>query len=234
MPEGNRHHNLREPQIYDHVLPEAEQQSVHAIRIALPQLNRFIVDFETVVSLFEFSKANPNISDRWDMLAARFGTIAIWNFHKVIISVMDQFQYCRQFSDMVDHSKIKLSGKLFRRTFFSGFDDLRQATGHAGEIFGDKDPFGKHGIKAEHKVTEGIVLNMGGEGAMIPGMALVGDKFTTSWEGRVVSYHVNGSSLEKLKRVQSLFYSAFEGAAETTSRLLEEWKREHAAQRQQD
>ena len=207
----------RSPEIYEYGLPEAERDAAKWVEYALHQLDQFVGDFADCISLFEFSSQNGELPHGWRSIAARHGTIALFNFDEAVDAIQQgQFGRCPTLRDMVAKDKLRAANKLFEESF-KGFEKLRYAATHRGAIYRGEDPYEEHAVETPY-VGVGFTLTAG----RMSGSIFEGSKFTTWWKGVEVSYNVTQGSVATLAQVRDLWYEAFEQASTLTEERFRE------------
>jgi hypothetical protein len=189
-------------------LDEEQRKFAGNLHLALIQMNSFVNDFTDDLKLFDHCERNFRFGDpltftKWQLVAARDGSMNIFHFRKAIIGAGSSLAKCPPLFERADKGKMKECNKFFR-THFPDYERIRDSVGHAADNSVHPDKNAKHKIKGGARHGDFWV----GEVAQsITG--LKDRKFITTYEGTIVSYEVSDATLGKLLASKRLFYAAF-------------------------
>jgi len=192
-------------------LPKVERETAEFIGHGLGNLGRYCDEVEAADLLLGMSEVrseemlkSPRVGQRtadfrnelsvltrWMHIAARHGAFTIYNFGKEIAGIASNLKDCPVLQSVIDEKEWRTGGKLFAR-HFPNFEQVRNSAGHAGE---------RNTPKAErtHRPKDApYILN-----------SLFGRSFTTSVEGRIVSYDLNPETVSLLVNIRDQYWGAF-------------------------
>ena len=183
-------------------VPLADLQQLPAcakLDARLHELASYVGDFDAAIQLFgetrPVAKESPK-HRRWMFIAARDGAVTLFNFDKALQTLGQLLRSCPALWAHAPPKPFKDARKIFD-TAFPTVGDSRHAVAHAAEfvhkhgdhaVKGDVD-VGKH-IRVESPGSVGVSLYVSG--------SLFDDQFTSTVDGKLVSYHINAASLASL------------------------------------
>lgn len=194
--------------------PEKERTDVQAIHSNLCMLPGTLIALEAAVALFEHSKsrkADPSrlqmeplsraaenrIFGKWREIAARAAAIAIYEFRQIANETDKLVARCPTIAGLVDRAALRESNKLFGSSF-PGFENIRDFAAHGGECVNNPQKTEKHAVKD----LQGI------KSLLISG-TIIGDMYTNTIEGKIVSFPINQSVVDSLMLVLDSRIRAF-------------------------
>ncbi len=191
--------------------PENERRHAIAFNGLLHALHHYAVCFQYALQLFEYSEAKlsellsprPKMEDQearfmfagWMHIAARDATMSLYHFAKTIEEIRECFRHLPTFRPIVKHDVIRLSVKLFSARF-PNYLKMRHSIAHSAKS-----------ASLEERMRNAV-------GGISLRENLMGRKFTSTVEGRLLSTEISRTTLARLVDLETRFYSAFEEAHE--------------------
>ncbi|MDX0478743.1 hypothetical protein GOC75_12265 [Sinorhizobium medicae] len=197
--------------------PESERIYISHIEGELMSLGRYVGDFGSAVSLFNFcNQFGLDVTSRWQFVAARDGAMSIYHVAKAIEGIRACFRDCPTYKEAVDHSKLREAAKELHVTF-PGYDQLRHAIAHNAELRRNVEHASKNATQGPFE-DFGVAIDAGSSVSI--GNGLNGNKFFTSIEGVMASYEISYGSLRALSKILDIFENGFIPAGYTPLRML--------------
>jgi hypothetical protein len=200
--------SARAPMIAIRGLAEEEVGRVRALEGGLYQLGSFCADVHAAVTLFERSRdqraahlsvgemaeirAELDLLTRWQFMACRDTAITIYNFSEALESIGININKLPAILAKLDARAKRRATRAFSNNFPS-FQGLRHSAAHTGKLFGTPESLKRHKPKAN--VT---VIN-----------SLLGNNFTTSFEGRQISLSMGWKIFTDLCEIRDLYWALF-------------------------
>lgn len=201
--------------------PPEQQRAAKTIQFAIYDLESYLENLLSAVTLFEFCHARRRRIEageqlgldyfleqlsQWRFIAARDGAMSIWHSWHSIEGVRRALPTCPALLAAVDTEKVRNACKLFR-TSFPHFEAVRHAVAHTAELIKNEKSFALNSFSGSY-LGAGITIEDGAKNVMLQN-SLQGDEYTATFEGKIVTYRLNQDSVLKLAAVRNLFYEAF-------------------------
>jgi hypothetical protein len=186
--------------------PGNEREYAAALTGPFAALSHYTHSFEYALRLFEFSEKKlsellsprPLMKDQetqfmfagWMHMPARDATMSLYHFAKAMQEIRESFRYLPTLRPLVRHDVIRVSVKLFDAQF-PNYLGMRHSVAHSGEFAS---------LKArKQNAADGISMREN----------LLGRKFTSSFDGRIISADISPRTAARLVSIETRFYSAF-------------------------
>jgi hypothetical protein len=216
-------------------LPENEHDMARHIQGQLSDLESYIQKFKAAIDLFDYCDLKLNEYDvehrkrkaenhtagrewrkatrhlwenylNWKHLATRDGAMTIFHFAKTLIAAKAIFGKAPTLKSKINLDASKKSGRLFN-TYFPDFETIRHTIAHTAEL---KESLEKRDNSAINSgFQQGGLTIAEGTNTLVSGV-IGGRTFSSSIDGKMVSYDLSNETLAKLKEVQDQFLIAFE------------------------
>lgn len=196
------------PMFVTYNFPEEEIEFVRILVQGLSDLDRYQADFESALVLFQnaerIATSNPEharIIIKWASVAARDGGMTVYHFGKAIEGIRGSFGKMPKVRGTVDHKQLKAAFQSFKKRF-PLYENMRHAIAHSAELMHENK---KH--KADGSFDNGFIHIGDAKDTLIVG--IFGDKYTTTFEGEIISYEINSDSLKALQDAKKSCWNAF-------------------------
>lgn len=213
------------PSIEAGALPESERSAIDEARTHLESLDRYAEDFRVALQLFNITgnqgaaanqrgdRQAARLLSRWHFIAARDAIMTIYHFGKARDGINSAIASSRTLERMFS-PKLSEAHVLFNSSFPT-YVQMRHAVAHA------EDKRNKPWKRKEHDLSGPIdlggVIFAGGGGTVTMGENLIGQTYTSSWKGEVVSCEISQATAEQMGKVVDAFFDAFNHAASKAS-----------------
>jgi hypothetical protein len=141
----------------------------------------------------------------WQMISARDGAMTIYHFGKVMIGIKSSIKHCPTINNSVDRAKLKSSGRLFN-ALFPKHEAVRHAVAHSGELANTSEAVSQNAFTGRY---EGPGLTIENASNTMVQDSLQGRLFTTTHEGKILTYEIGQVTLIRLNAVKNELYDAF-------------------------
>ena len=210
-------------------LPEAERDNAWAISGTLSTLSSLVFQFRTALQLLDFSKANRKplvglgecfwgedfqeradhneVMAQWSMMAARSGSIYIYEFHQSVKAVDNQLAKCPSLRALINREARKRANALFDSSF-PDFAKVRHFAAHGSEMTSYPDDIARH---SSSDIDRPEIVMSNGHSVTING-SLMDRTYASTYEGRLVSYDLSDESANKLDEILTERFRMFEPA----------------------
>ena len=225
------------PRIWAEALPEAEQAKARNIESSLYGLRRHLDQFVHALTLLNFAGSEWQRLEKepgwdrkrddlactasgWMTIAARDGAMTISHFAASMEAVKRALHRCPTLMPMVEASHFRTANRLFLARF-RDFKEVRHSVAHSADLTKDRQTWERHATRHAYEGPPGGI-NIG-EGAR--GMvqdSLQGRLFTTTYQGRVVTYELSDESALHLREVEQEFYKPFHETEKLTREVAME------------
>lgn len=210
----------RPPVIHAAGLPAAEQEAARHLTHSFMLLEEFASRFLTAGDIFHTSVRQSIFSQgrersrhvSWSFLACRDGAMTINHFGRTIEHIMSYAGQQPTIFAMVDRKPIRSARKLLRKTF-PKFEAMRNAVAHAADNVSTPDRVKRNRASGIDKagpflVNPSITLDLKEN--------VFGTTFTSTYDGKLVSYEMTHETLQAIVDVKALIYLAFRSAEAQT------------------
>lgn len=185
----------------------------------LSGLETHVIAFDAAFKLFGFSQEQfdrkRSSFDRagvdqsrlflaWKFIAARDGALSIYNFAKIMEAIRSSMNEVPTIRAIVDHAAIRLAVKKFESKL-PDFEGVRHSVAHSAEFVNSQEAIQRNAFSGT--LTAGPVQGI--FKSLTIHNSLVNSKFTTSLEGRLISYDVSQATLDVLNSAKRDFYAVF-------------------------
>jgi hypothetical protein len=212
-----------------HYVPEDEKDAARELQRQCAMLAHYTRQFAAAVSLFENASAWANqalttfyedasfahkpqperesmhsqgeMFAGWSQIAARDGALTIFHFGKTVDAMHGTI---KRIPSLFATTNLDAVNPLFRQ-HFPRFEAIRHAVGHEAEFINSPRKRAKHSTDQPFKNA----MIDAPEETFISGM-LEGNIFTSTFEGKPLSYEVSRKTLANLDAVKNAVYDAFE------------------------
>lgn len=227
------------------MLPEEERETAYAVRSNLSSMDMIVTQFESALKLFDFAESefvrladagelsleddlarveHNRLMASWNMIAARFGAITIYELYQLFQTIDTLTAACPTVAGMIDTEARKRAARMFAASF-PDFAPTRNFAAHGSEMTAHPDDAKRH-TATELDIPE--ILMGEGSSALISG-CLFGRKFSSTYNGRVVSYELSQDTLAVLREIVRERVATFEPVSRIThERGREEWLRKRS------
>lgn len=203
----------------DSSLSEQEKDELWILEGGLSSLDRHRRSFVADFMLFHFARSNDSAEfsiesigitrgGDWLRVAARDGALNIYHFVKTIEGIERTLAKLPAMRERIEMKNFREARRVLRAAF-PDLDLLRHAIAHAGEKSSDSHSFKRHST-SEERQDEFFQIGEKARNIMIEG-AIMGDRVTETYEGKVVSYRMSPESLSALADANKIIESTFIG-----------------------
>ncbi len=190
---------------------EKELEGILHIEHLLGNLQRFVENFGSAITLYEGSKLASNTDSHsennfvsgWIFVAARDGAMSLYHFSKTLDALRASFKNTPLLKNHVNHEMLRETSKEFHK-FFNEIDKTRHAVAHAAELTKSLEDVEKNAIR--NYDSGGIKIE---NSKVIIGDILMDDNFRTMIEGHLRGYSVNAQSLFHINEILTKIYHCF-------------------------
>jgi hypothetical protein len=224
------------PLLNVNLLPPEERDAGRLIESGLFDLRRFVNNFEHALSLFvllERSVANifqatriqtgaPTVSEQdfiiqcrhWQSIAQRDGAVTLYNVGESMEGIKQNLHLnCPSWREHVREGILKSATTAFNK-HFPDAEHTRHSVSHAGELSRSAKKEKRNSFTGNYlsgPPSDPLLLVSGVTNLTIRD-GQIGDEFVVTFGGRVRSYRLSAESLNRLREIESQFYSAFDPA----------------------
>ena len=212
--------NERPPRLYVKGLPEEERDAADTLFFLILDLDKYACNFEAAINLFEFARAEAltaghNQAVQWSFIAARDGAMTIYHFGQALQHMRNTLGLCPTVKSLVDPRVLRLAGKKFNSRF-RDYESLRHAVAHSGDFWRQGVDVIRNAMK---KLRVGPFVLVSKNAHVVIRESLLDRRFTTTIEGRQVSYEISGETLKNLVGIKDEIFSAFRPAEKRLAEL---------------
>ncbi len=191
-------------------IPAAEKDAASSVELCLLNLEHFVRSFQSAASLFDYSfrRLREGIqgpdglvlpeprcdyqSRGWMGIAGRDGAMSIYHFGVTAAGVRSGLGLCRSVGARIDHKELRAALREFEQGF-PAYVAMRDAVAHSADRLLSPSKL------REHTPANNVVIADG----------FIGSTFTTTWEGKALSYDLSQPSLNKLESTRRRIWNLF-------------------------
>jgi len=188
-------------------LPESETSAAYVLTRNIMSLNRQVEKFAAALALRRSCEGQTDqfpITLQWIFIAARDATMTIYHFAKTLEAIRGGCKNAPILQGRVDHERLKLAKKIFDARF-PDFEALRHSVAHSAEKTRSAESFAMNTFSGSLETPPILMKNSN----LYISEGLLGDKFTTTHEGEILSYDFNEVTLEALQKIETMVSVAF-------------------------
>lgn len=189
-------------------LPENEHEAANALDKNLTMLGSIARRFQSAVTLCQETREKwkeakedfvlKSIYHHWPLIAAQSGALTLYDFWMTTQAINQRLLHrCPTVMAAVDQAA-KKRAQLKLQNHFPDLAAVRNAAGHAGE-FNSKPEKSKTNCVAMNDLERFAI----GDAPIILSDSLLGDSYTFTSSGKVVSYEVTSESVDALFAIAS-------------------------------
>lgn len=149
----------------------------------------------------------------WKFVAGRDGAMSIYHLATVFDGVQQITATTPGLTPLADRAKFKAANKFLARDF-PELEKVRHAVAHVGEKMKSKAKFAEHAFSGD--ISE-LGIGTGRTAGLTFSNNFVDDRFTNTWEGKVLSYALNLETLKKLVAIRDEIWGAFAGGVQRSA-----------------
>ena len=194
-----------------HAAPPEQRGEIRLLNLALVFMGRYVERFASAIDLFEYSRDQSSASPRrgawrfraWQSIAARDAVMSIFHFRNAMLAANNFANTLSHVVTQLNRRALGEAHSLFER-LFPDFVAMRQSVAHAGELYKTK-------AKADlHKTTgEYIGPDMYAKPGVVVQDSLEGNRYTCTFDGKIVHCEVSTRTMESMVTVRDLFHTGF-------------------------
>jgi hypothetical protein len=141
--------------------------------------------------------------------------MTIYHFGRTLHYVRAALGSCPTANSLVDPAPLRLTSKKFDAQF-PDFISLRHAIAHASDLWKNVTSFIKNALTG---VLAGLPIVIARGARVVIRNSLFNQQYSTTFEGRLVSYEISAETLRRLIIIKNEFYSAFRPAEKRLGEL---------------
>lgn len=146
----------------------------------------------------------------WQSLAARDGALTIYHFGCAIEGLKNSLSACPSLNARIDRPPLRHAAKIFE-TSFPGYLAIRHVVAHVADLSKTIDKKVSHSVKGEF--SKGGFRSSDPFGVTWLRGNMNGSTYAVTFEGQAFSYDLTRASVDKLRSIKELIYSAFKTVA---------------------
>lgn len=184
-------------------VPKEQEDDAWLIETSIYHLGRYCSRFQSALALcqdyLEKTRERRSFSDpwfEWGNIATNDAALTVYHFGMTIRTIQDAVARIPAIRDKIDLKALRDARKNVAR-HFPGYEDLRDAIAHQGDIGGKKDHVQRHSISGEANV-QGIIKMTNSSGILTASTA---NTFTTTFKGKILSITLDEAGLQRLNEV---------------------------------
>ncbi|MEE3502375.1 hypothetical protein [Acidiphilium acidophilum] len=224
MSHGGNHR--RSPYILKSPFPAEEQDYIPVVNDNLYLLGSILNNFVSAVRLYQFANSVSNTSKQyrhslrppihpdteisdWRFIAARDGAMTLYHFSEVMQMLRNVRSRSRTLYDNLDLEIYKSANRKMQ-SLIPNLEKLRHGVAHVTKKTSSKEAMTEHGL-TDTQGEYGIKIT--GCSSINVTDCFYGDRFIHNWEGKMLSYDVNFTTVKNVQDIKDLMWSSFEKAA---------------------